>query len=209
MLSLASPRALALSTLALTVTLATGSARAEPPAAPAAPVAPALAAPVAPAYPMYPPPGYLPPAYPQPLAYANAGDPANVEYPPEMRVRSSSMIAGGVLLLSFGLVGVIAGSSMVGAHVPTPNSNEISPCFDEGGGGCGTPVSTAIIPKPGMKTAGIVTLVGSVVAMGAGIPLLIVGAKKVPVHDDAAAKAAKLTPTLQVGSAGATLTWQF
>ncbi len=200
MLSLASSRALVISTLTLALTLATETARAEPPAAPAAP---AVAAPVALA---------APPAYPPPLAYANADEAPDVEYPQEMRIRSSGMLAGGVLLLSFGLVGVVAGSAMIGAHEPTQDENDIPPCFDDSGrGGCGgfTPGPIPIVYKPGMRTAGIATLVGSAVSMGVGIPLIVLGAKKVPVLDDAAAKAAKLTPTLRVGSSGATLTWQF
>jgi hypothetical protein len=201
MLSLALPRALVISTLTLAVTLATESARADSPEPPAAAAAPTALAPTALAAP--------PPASP-PLGYANADEPPDVEYPPEMRIRSSGLLAGGVLLVSFGLIGVVAGSSMIGAHEPTQDENDIPPCFDDTGSGCGVPLGpTAIVYKPGMRTAGIATLVGSVVAMGAGIPLLVLGAKKVPVLDDDAAKAAKLTPTLRVGSSGATLTWQF
>lgn len=205
MIELAFPRALAASTLTLALSLAPCAARAEPPPPPAAP---AVTAPMAPAYapPAYPLPAYAPPVYPSPFRYANADDPPDVEYPPEMRVRSSGMIAGGVLLLSFGLVGVVAGSAMVGAHVPKLRQDDIPSCFDDICGGGFPQASSAVVLKPGMRTAGIATLVGSVVAMSAGIPLLVLGAKKVPVSDD---KAAKMTPTLRVGSAGATLTWQF
>ena len=204
MIELAFPRALAASTLTLALTLAPSAARAEPPAAPAAPAA---TTPMAPAYapPAYPLPAYPVSGYPSPLGYANAGNPPDVEYPPEMRVRSSGMIAGGVLLLSFGLVGVVAGSALVGAHEPKQDQNDFSNCF----GDICSPVSNQVVLKPGLRTAGIATLVGSVVAMGAGIPLLVIGAKKVPVSDDDAGKAANVTPTLRVGSAGATLTWQF
>ncbi len=204
MLSLAFSRALVISTLTLAVTLATEAAHAEPPAAPAAPAAPVPAPPVALAAP--------PPAYPPPLAYANADEPPDVEYPPEMRIRSSGLLAGGVLLVSFGLVGVVAGSAMIGAHEPTQDENDIPPCFDDtGSGACGGGFTgpIPIVYKPGMRTAGIATLVGSAMSIGVGIPLIVLGAKKVPVLDDDAAKAAKLTPTVRVGSSGATLTWQF
>ena len=203
MLSLALPRALVISTLTLAVSLATETARAEQPQPSAAPAAPTAAAPMALAAP--------PPASPPPLGYANADDPPDVEYLPETRIRSSGLLAGGVLLLSLGLVGVVAGSSMIGAHEPTRDPNDIPPCFDDTGSGCGgiPAFSSEVVLKPGMRTAGIATLIGSAVSMGVGIPLIVLGAKRVPVLDDDAARAAKLTPTLRVGSSGATLTWQF
>lgn len=206
MLDLGLPRALVISTLTLAATFAAGAAHAEPPAPPAAPTAPAAEAPAA-----LPPEAKAPPA-----AYAYGAPPgyplpeAPPEYPPEMRARSSGMVVGGVLLLSFGMVGLIAGSSMVGAHEPT-STNTTTPCvacpFD-GGNGSSTP---QVILKPGFQSAGIATLVGSVVAMGAGIPLIILGSKKVPLTDDtsSAAKAAKLTPTVHIAPASATLVWQF
>lgn len=213
MRELAFPRTLVFATFTLAAALATGTAQAETPATPATgtaqaetpatPAAPAVTATAAPAAP--------PPMYRAPLGYANQDDPPDVEYPPEMRSRSTGMIAGGVLLLSFGLVGIVAGSAMVGAHVPTDDNNNVpTPCFDRFDcGGLERDTQQQVVLKPGLKTAGIATLVGSGVAMAAGIPLLVIGAKKVPVLDDAAARAAKLTPTLRVGSAGATLTWQF
>jgi hypothetical protein len=68
-----------------------------------------------------------------------------------------------------------------------------------------------VVLKPGFKAAGIATLVGSVAAIGASIPLLVIGAKQVPYVDDAspAARAAKWTPSLHVGAGAAALTWQF
>lgn len=193
MLELALPRTLTFATLTLAASLATGTARAEPPATPAAPAVTATMAPAAP-----PPVDYAP------LGSTNPEEPPDVEYPPEMRMRSSGMVAGGALLLSFGLVGLIAGSAMVSAHEPTGDRND-SPCFDSR---CVFNEPTVVL-KPGFRAAGIATLVGSAVAMGAGIPLLMIGAKKVPVLDDDAARAAKLLPTLRVGAASATLTWQF
>jgi len=196
MLELAFPRTLTFATLTLAASLATGTARAEPPATPAVPAVTATVAPAAPR-----------PVYQAPLGYANPEDPPDVEYPPEMRMRSSGMVAGGTLLLSFGLVGLIAGSAMISAHEPVENQNLPPRCFE-----CGlneqqnTP---SVVLKPGFRPAGIATLVGSAVAMGAGIPLLMIGAKKVPALDDNAARAAKLLPTLRVGAASATLTWQF
>ncbi|MEO5726691.1 MAG: hypothetical protein ABI134_22615 [Byssovorax sp.] len=197
MLELAFPRTLTFATLTLAASLATGTAQAEPPATTAAPAVTATMAPAAP-----------PPVYQAPLGYTNSEAPPDVEYPPEMRVRSSGMIAGGALLLSFGLVGLIAGSAMVSAHEPIDDRND-SPCFTSRECEFIEQNTPRVVLKPGLRTAGIATLVGSAVAMGAGIPLLMIGAKKVPVLDDDAARAAKLLPTLRVGAASATLTWQF
>ena len=197
MLELAFPRTLVFSTLTLAATLAAGTAHAEPPATPVAPAAIETAAPAAP-----------PPVYRAPLGYTNPEEPPQVDYPPETRARSTGMIVGGTLLLSFGMVGIIAGSAMIGAHEPLDDSNNNIPtCFDCGG--VERISQQQVVPKPGFRTAGIAALVGGAVAMGAGVPLLILGAKQVPVRDDGAARAAKLTPTLRVGSASATLTWQF
>ena len=133
------------------------------------------------------------------------------DFPPEMRARSSGMVAGGVVLLSFGMVGLFAGSAMVAAHEPLPDDNSCFDCGFEEGGGRGGSSTSALVLKPGFQTAGIVTLVGSVAAIGASIPIIVIGAKKVPYTDDAspAAKAARLAPSVHVGPASATLTWQF
>ncbi len=197
MLELALPRTLMFATLTLAASLATDTARAEPPATPAAPAVTATVAPAA-----------QPPVYQAPLGSTNPEDPPDVEYPPEMRMRSSGMVAGGTLLLSFGLVGLIAGSAMVSAHEPRDDRGD-SPCFTASECDFNEQTTPSVVLKPGFRAAGIATLVGSVVAMGAGIPLLMIGAKKVPVLDDDAARAAKLSPTLRVGAASATLTWQF
>ncbi len=185
MLELGFARALGISALALTTTFAAGAAQAQEPAPPAAPAVPSY--------------GFAPAAY----AIPGAASP-DVEYPPEMRQRSTGMVAGGVVLMAFSLVGVIAGSAMVAAHEPTKEIRNNN-CFD-----CGFEDSSFTAPvvlKPGFQTAGIVTLVGSAVAMGTGITLLVIGAKKVP-YDDGA-KAARVTPSLRVGLSGVTLGLQF
>jgi hypothetical protein len=133
------------------------------------------------------------------------------EYPPETRMRSAGLVAGGVALLSFGMVGVFAGSSMVGAHEPTSNTPTPNTCIDCGFGSGSTSNASSVVLKPGFQTAGIVTLVGSVVAIGAAIPLIVIGAKKVPYADASspAAEAARLTPSLHVAPGSATVVWQF
>ena len=227
MLELGLRRALVISTLTLAATFAAGAAQAQqpPPAAPLA--APSAPAPQAPA--TLPPEAKAPPvASPRagfdlgytgaPPGYSAPADAAlpferQPEYPQEMHARSSKMVAGGVVLLSFGMVGLFAGSAMVAAHEPLPDPNSCFGCgFEEDGGRGGSGSSTpTVVIKPGFKTAGIVTLVGSVAAIAASIPIIVIGAKKVPYADDAspAAKAARLTPSVHVGPASATLTWQF
>lgn len=133
-------------------------------------------------------------------------------YPEEVHMRSAGMVAGGVVLLSFGVVGLFAGSAMISAHEPTVD--QPTTCFDCGGledtTGGGSSASNLVL-KPGFQPAGIATLIGSAVAIGAAIPLIVIGAKKVPYTDasPAAAKAAALAPTVRVGPASATVAWQF
>jgi hypothetical protein len=196
MLELGLPRMLVISTLTLAATLVAGAAQAEPPP----PVLPAAA--VAPGFEL----GYgsPPAAYGMPQSSAILPE-QQPEYPPETQMRSAGLVAGGVVLLSFGVVGLVAGSALVGAHEPT--GNQSNNCFDCSFDGSGTGLASGpkVILKPGFEAAGIGTLIGSVVAIGASIPLIVIGARKVPY----VAKEAQLTPSIGVGPAGATLRWQF
>jgi hypothetical protein len=215
MLELGLRRALVISTLTLAATLAAGAARAEPP--PPAPPALPAAAPSSPptAAPPAAPTGFElgygspPPAYGLPASYAISPE-QQPDYPPETHMRSAGLVAGGVVLMSFGVVGLFAGSAMAGAHEPTGDQpNVCTDCSFDGSGGSFSAPNVKL--KPGFATAGIGTLIGSVVAIGAAIPLIVIGARKVPYVDSAspAAKAAKLTPSVGVGPASATLLWQF
>ncbi|MEP7119873.1 MAG: hypothetical protein ABJE95_03140 [Byssovorax sp.] len=213
MLELGLSRALVISTLTLAATLASGAAQA---ADPPPPVLPAATPPEA----SSPPPaarpagfdlGYAapPPAYGPPASYGLLPE-QQPEYPPEMQMRSPGLVAGGVVLLSFGVVGLFAGSALVSAHDPTSNQqNTCINCSFDGSGGSST--TAGVVLKPGFQTAGIGTLIGSVVAIGAAIPLIAIGAKKVPYVNDASptTNAARLTPSIGIGPAGATVTWQF
>ena len=150
--------------------------------------------------------GAPPPAYGLPASYAISAE-QQPTYPPETHMRSAGFVAGGVVLMSFGVVGLFAGSAMVGAHEPT--ANQQNTCFDCGGGSNSS--GPKVVLKPGFTAAGTGMLIGSVVAIGAAIPLIVIGAKKVPYVDSAspATTAAKLTPSIGVGPASATLLWQF
>lgn len=147
--------------------------------------------------------GSPPPAYGLPQSDAILPE-QQPEYPPETQMRSPGLVAGGVVLLSFGVVGLFAGSAMVGAHEPTGSQpNVCTDCSFDGSGGTFSAPSVKL--KPGFAAAGIGTLIGSVVAIGVSIPLIVIGAKKVP-H---VTKEARLTPSIGVGPASATLRWQF
>ena len=178
----------------MTTTLAAGSAKAQQAPAPI----------VESRYPLQlPSSGYAPPAdgYAAPPSYAGAGTALDVTYPPEMRWRSTGLVAGGAVLLGFSVVGLLAGSAMVGAHEPVQDINTPN-CFECGGFDTTTRTPNVVL-KPGFRTAGIVTLVGSAAALGAGITLLVIGAKKVP-YEERAVKAASVTPSFSVGATGAT-----
>jgi hypothetical protein len=56
--------------------------------------------------------------------------------------------------------------------------------------------------EPTAKAGGVALMVIGVVAMGAGIPLVIVGAQKVPDRDGLA-----LLPSVHIGAGSASLSW--
>src|SRR5262249_54886668 len=110
-----------------------------------------------------------------------------------MKRRSPGMITAGIVLLSLGGAGVIAGSALVAAGSQT--HIDIPPCVPEG------PCEPIVMSDSGLKVGGITMIVVSTLALGAGIPLLVIGLKKVP---DRA-----LAPTVRVGAGGASMRWQF
>jgi hypothetical protein len=212
MLDLGFPRALSISTLTIAALFAARTAHADPPAPPTLAVAPAAVPADAPSKEQAP--KWSGPSARFELGYGTQPPPPVPQtppyYPPETHMHSTPLVAGGVVLLSFGVVGVFAGSAMVGAHEPTGNgsSNCLSCNFDGSGSSGG---SSRVVLKPGFQEAGIGTLIGSVVAIGAAIPMLVIGSKQVPYADSSspAAKAARLSPSLRVAPGSATLTWQF
>ncbi len=136
--------------VALSALCASLPASAEPPPATTAAMGGAPMLPVAPL-----PAGYYPPppaSYPPPAGYY-----AGARQPLPMEQQSPAAIAGGIVAVSIGSAFMLAGA-VVGLGE--------SSCS---GGTCDS--NTPLV-------AGL--LVGSVVALGAGIPLLIYGTKKVP-----------------------------
>jgi len=107
------------------------------------------------------------------------------------------MMVGGIVMAGVGVIGAFAGLSLASAAENQDSCDTID--------GICEPVDED------KRTAGIViALVGLGVA-GGGIPLIIIGARKVPVEGQAepVPPETALLPTLTVRSSGADLTWQF
>jgi hypothetical protein len=103
------------------------------------------------------------------------------------------MIAGGSVLISVATTGIIAGASLytgAGQDQPFVCSNF----------GC-----TQAAPDSGARAGGVALMVIGLVAMGVGIPLVAIGAQKVPDRDEARV----LVPSLHVGAGSASLLWSF
>lgn len=103
---------------------------------------------------------------------------------PKMKRRSGGMIAGGVVAAS---VGVIAGTIGLGL---------LALCQEGSAGTTGARVEVGCKPAAGWGL-----LVGGVVGIGAGIPLIVIGAKKVPAQPEQG------RATLLVGPTGAAVRW--
>jgi hypothetical protein len=148
------------------------------------------------------PPGYAPPPgyYAPPPGYGPAYGPyygAGMPPPREMERRSTGMMVGGILLTAFGAIGLGAGgvvyaSSQTVQFDTTCTSN--TNCFTTNRGGD--------------KTAGIVLMVAGLAGIGVGIPLIVIGARKVPVdrsNPEKAREREERDAKLVVGPASAAL----
>jgi hypothetical protein len=98
------------------------------------------------------------------------------------------MMVGGIVALSAGGLALVIGSSLA---VSTTT------CFDSFAGDCSTNSN---------QTMGYGFLIGGAIAVAVGIPLLIVGAKKVPAQPDATSVAA---PAWVGAPGGAGWRWKF
>ncbi len=149
-----------------------------------------------------PPPYGAPPPYgPDPSGYgprpkgpyrgSRAYPPPDYRYPdryPKMR-RRTELLVPGIVMSATGGITAFTGLILLAASVQTSVY-----------GVSGT--------NTDLRTAGLVTLIaGTVVAVG-GIPLIVIGARKVPVEDDEPMETSAL-PALSVGPTGANMSWQF
>ena len=159
-----------------------------------------------------PPPGYgqPPPGYAAPPGYYGAPPPGYAYAPPpgymyapqqpteplvQKQRRSSGMMAGGIVLLSAGGLAMA-----IGAVVALSVSSQCAFNFSIDSG-CQTDTST--------QTTGYGMMIGGLIGVAVGIPLLVYGAKKVPVKAEGAPEAAFATPKWIGAPGGAGWQWKF
>jgi len=142
-----------------------------------------------------PPQGYGPPP-PQGGEYGAQGYPYGYPYygpyygpqqppPPRFERKSTGMMVGGILLTSLGIVGVLAGSA-----VASTAANQIPIYCDQGFG----PTICETRADESQQIAGYSVMVAGLVGLAVGIPLWIIGGKRVPVKSDESAPAQAAPP---------------
>jgi hypothetical protein len=151
-------RTAAAALVATSILVASTAARAQTPA------------PVSPPLPPPPATGYAPYGY-APYGYAPYAPVAPRE--PEMKRRSTGLMAGGIVVTSLGALTALAGGIVYAGATKYELVD------------CGIPdVSCATAERrddSAQQTAGMITMIGGIAMIGAGIPMIIIGAKKVPV----------------------------
>ncbi|UQA58998.1 hypothetical protein [Polyangium aurulentum] len=156
-----------------------------------------------------PPPGYgygaPPPGYGYPSPYYGYYGSAPPTPPPRFERNNTGMMVGGILLTSGGIVGILVGSALASTA-----GNQIAVyCESPGGGG---PVICERRADASQLAAGYGVLIAGVVALGVGIPLWVIGGKRVPAKDQAAPDAPpppSASMRLLVGPSSATLDVRF
>lgn len=154
-------------------------------------------------------PGYAPPGgyapyggYAPPYA-PYAPPPGYYYYMPApvtpMRRNNPAMATGGIVMVSVGGVALIAGVTMFSAGGRT--TLEFPPCPSD------VNCQPMEVPRhPELKYGGIGMIVGSIALMGAGIPLIAIGSKKVPDKPEATQS---LLPDVRVGAGSLSARWSF
>jgi hypothetical protein len=155
----------------------------------------------------YPPPGYYggyppqygggyypPPGYYYPMAQETPPAPA----PPALRRRSDGMMYGGIALTSGGVVGFFIGTVLLAT---ANNRYEIYCDYNGSSGICETRDD-----EPRQVAGAIVTVAGGLL-LSVGIPLWVVGGKKVRVKRDT--PSTPLQPTLSLGAGSAAVRMAF
>jgi hypothetical protein len=143
-----------------------------------------------------PPPGYAPaPGYAPPPGY---GPPPGYYGPqqvaPQMERRSGGALAGGIVLVSLGAVSSLVGavllsSSETCSYLYSGTNNNVTGCAHD------------------KRTSGIALTVAGLAGIGVGIPLIVWGAKRVPVGGGPAV--ASNAAVLRVGPASGNLAVSF
>lgn len=176
--------------LTLAATLATSTASAQ--SAPPGPQPP-------PGYAVQPAPGQPPPGYAQapmpPPGYAPGyGPPPGYPVPPgaypppqpiEKERRSTGMMVAGIVLTGVGAISLIAGALTYSLAAVNTTNDALSCSLN-------TTVSNCAKDHSGQQAAGAVMMVAGVAGIGVGIPLWIIGGRKVPVDRNQPRDEAKL-----------------
>lgn len=122
-----------------------------------------------------------------------------------MKRKSMPMMVSGIVLTSAGVLGVLIGSAVLASA-----QNKVD-VYCEGGFGTGAYVCDQRDDEEQM-TAGYGVMIGGAVAAAVGIPLWVIGGKKIPATDEPAKEQDKQTamvPVVTVGPTSATLRWSF
>jgi hypothetical protein len=114
-----------------------------------------------------------------------------------MKARSTPMIAGGTVLVSVAATMLIAGAALFAG---ADNSSGPIVCGGQFGNFCMSAPADS-----GAKAGGVAMMVIGLAGMAAGIPLIAVGAQKVPDREEAHV----LLPTVRIGAGSAALRWTF
>ncbi|WP_433933681.1 hypothetical protein AB3662_04775 [Sorangium cellulosum] len=161
-----------------------------------------------PGSPGYPPPGYPPPGYPPPGVqggYAPYGGaypppgypPAAAELPPApppvpLRRKNPGLMLGGIALTAGGTIAFFAGTGLLAS------ASERYEIYCDFGGF--TDVCDTRSDGPRQVAGALISVAGGVM-LAVGIPLWIIGGKKVPATDEAPKAPAETTLSLGPGSA--------
>ncbi|WP_437578430.1 hypothetical protein [Sorangium sp. So ce887] len=157
------------------------------------------------ASPGYPPPGYPPPGYQGGYApYGGAYPPLPPGYPSRaaeippapppapLRRKSPSLMLGGIALTAGGTIAFFAGTGLLAS------ASERYEIYCDFGGYTGICDTRTDGPR---QVAGALVSIGGGIMLAVGIPLWIIGGKKVPATADAPEAPAQTTLSLGPGSA--------
>jgi hypothetical protein len=148
----------------------------------------------------------MPYVYPYPYYYPQAAS-ERIDYrlppPPPRRLNSPGMMAGGILMVAGGLAGVIGGAVLVSTATNRIDIYCDSPSFP-----------CAHMDDGTRKTGGALLMAAGALVGAAGIPLWIVGAKKIPIakdpsQPDPTAPKPAFVPEVRVGAGSASVMFRF
>lgn len=127
--------------------------------------------------------------------------PGTAPAPEQMERFSTPMMVVGITATGLGVIGIFAGAFVLSE---SENNNDCLYYTDVSYGGCGT-------TDEDQATTGTVLLVVGGITAVLGIPLIVVGARKVPktTPTDPTQPIVSLRPEVRIGSRSAALRWAF